>query len=393
MLALEGIRVLECAQVMAGPYCGMILADLGAEVVKVEPPAGDDTRRWGPFVGGESMAFMAVNRGKKSITLNLKSPQGAAALRRLAAGADVLIENNRPGTMANLGLAYEDLRQINPRLVYCSISGYGQTGPYAEHGGYDLIAQGATGLMSITGEVGGPPVKVGVPITDLGTALFALIGILGALWARQHTGEGQHVDASLYDTGVALGVWEAHSYFASGQVPGPLGSAHRLLAPYQALRARDGSFTVGAGAQGLWERFARLLGLEQLLADPRFQDPPSRLQHRVELQALLEEVTATQPRSYWLDRLTAAGIPCGPIARYDEVLADPHTLARGLVTEVVHPTAGSVRTLGPAVKMSGTPARVGTAAPLLGQHTEAVLAGAGWSEAEVADLRAAGALS
>ena len=371
---LEGIRVLDCTQAMAGPYASLQLRNLGAEVIKVEPPQGDSTRRWGPFVGEHSMAFLAVNCGKKSIVLNLKEPKDIHHFKNLVRSADVLVENYRAGAMARLGLDYESLRAINPNLIYCAISGYGQTGPYADRGGYDLIAQGYTGIMSVTGEHGRPPAKAGIPIADLGAALFAVQGILAALLHRAKTGEGQFIDTSLYDTGVALSVWEAHSYFATGEVPEPLGSAHRLLAPYQAFRASDGYFTVGAGPQNLWQRFCQVMGLTDLLEDPAYVTSSERLNNRGRLEQEIEALTLTQPRSHWLQLLLEAGIPAGPIYTYNEVLADPHTAARELVTEVSLEGAGTVKTLGSALKMSLTQPRVREGVPSLGEHTDEILA-------------------
>ncbi len=315
---------MDCTQAMAGPFATLQLGNLGAEVIKVEPPAGDSTRAWAPFVHGVSMPFLAVNRGKKSVALDLKDAAGKAAFLSLADDADVIVENFRPGAMQRLGLDYQALAERNPRLVYCSISGFGQTGPYAARGGYDLVAQGMSGIMSVTGETGRPPVKCGIPVTDLAAALFAVQGIMAALLWRERSGRGQHIDASLFDAGVSLSVWEAHEYFATGDVPQPLGSAHRLLAPYQALRASDGYFTLGAGPQRLWERMCDALDLSALRDRPEYATEASRRTHRDELARELEEVTASRPRGYWIDRLEAVGIPCGPIYGY----ADPSRPSR-----------------------------------------------------------------
>jgi formyl-CoA transferase len=373
MMALEGLRVLDQTQVMAGPFCTMLLADMGAEVIKIEPPDGEHARGEAPMVGGVSAAFLAVNRNKRGVTLDLKTPDGVAALMRLATTADVLVENYRPGVAARLGVDYETLAAVNPRLVYCSISGFGRTGPYAARGGYDLVAQGMSGIMSATGAPDGPPVKVGVPLTDLGAGLFAVIGILCALRARRVTGRGQRVDTSLFEAGLALSVWEATEYWFTGEVPRRLGTAHRLNAPYQALRARDGWFTVGAANPRLWERFAGLLGLERLTRDPRFATPAGRRANQAALVPLLEAVTAGQPRAHWLARCEAEGIPAGPIASVPEALADPHTLARGMVQQLAHPRAGRVKTLGNPVKLSKSPPTLRRAAPLLGEDNAAVL--------------------
>jgi len=389
--ALDGLRVLDQTQVMAGPFCAMLLGDMGADVVKIEPPGGESMR------GGEleqapgvSASFLAVNRNKRGIVLDLKRPEGVAILKKLAATADVLVENYRPGVAARLGVDYATLAALNPRLVYCSISGFGQTGPYAQRGGFDLIAQGMSGIMSATGTEGGPPVKVGVPITDLGAGLFGLMGILAALRARRVTGRGQLVDTSLFEAGLALSAWEATEYWYTGENPRPLGTAHRLNAPYQAFRASDGWFTVGAANERLWPRFAGLLGLEHLVGDPRFARPAPRLANRAALEELVEAVTAGKPRGHWLALCEEAGIPAGPIYSVPEALADPHALARGMVQELEHPQAGRVKALGNPVKLSRSPATLRKAAPCLGEDTDAVLREAGYTPGAIAALRAAG---
>jgi crotonobetainyl-CoA:carnitine CoA-transferase CaiB-like acyl-CoA transferase len=386
--ALGGLRVLDLTQVMAGPYCSMLLADMGADVVKIEPPEGEYTRKESLLAPGVSASFLAVNRNKRGITLDLKRPEGVAILRRLAATADVLVENYRPGVAERLGIGDETLRALNPRLIYCSVSGFGQTGPYAGRGGFDLIAQGMSGIMSATGSEDGPPVKVGVPITDLGAALFATVGILSALRARHRTGRGQRVDTSLFEAGIALSQWEATEYWYTGQVPKRLGTAHRLNAPYQAFRAADGHFTVGAANDRLFPRFAALLGLHHLVGDERFADVRRRLAHRAELQALVEAVTVREPRAHWLAKCEAAGIPAGPIYTVPEAHADPHAQARGMVQELSHPVLGRVKALGNPVKMSATPPALRRAAPGLGADTDAVLRELGLDVREIAALRA-----
>ena len=391
MMALEGIRVVDQTQVMAGPFCSMLLADMGAEVIKVEPPGGEHMRHGELEIApGVAASFLAVNRNKRSVTLDLKQPEGVAILKELAATADVLVENYRPGVAARLGIDYEALRAVNPRLVYCSISGFGQTGPYASRGGFDLVAQGMSGIMSATGAEDGPPVKVGVPVTDLGAGLFAVLGILCALRARRVTGRGQMVDTSLFEAGLALSAWEATEYWYTGQTPRPLGTAHRLNAPYQAFRASDGYFTVGASNERLWPRFAALLGLGHLVDDPRFHDPAERLRNRAALERLVEAVTATKPRAHWLERCEQAGIPAGPIYTIPEALADPHALARGMVQTVEHPEVGPVKLLGNPVKLSRSPATLRSAAPRLGADNEAILRELGRDDAAVAALRARG---
>ena len=390
--ALQGVRVLDVTQVMAGPFCAMLLCDMGADVIKVESPAGDSSRRMAGARGGDSASFNAVNRGKRGIVVDLKAPGGGAVLRRLAADADVFIENYRPGVLDRLGLGHDALRALNPRLVYASISGYGQTGPDARKGGFDLVAQGVSGLMSVTGEPDRPPVKVGVPLTDLGAGLFAACGVLAALHARERTGEGQHVDTSLVDAGVALSVWEATELFSKGVVPGPLGSAHRMSAPYQAVRCADGYVTLGAANDRIFRRLAEALGHPEWAADGRFESDSARVENRAALAELIERVTSQRPREYWLERLEAHDVPCGPINDYRDVMRDPQVRAREMVVETRHPTLGTLSTLGTPIKLSGTPLTPGRPAPLLGQHTDEVLAAAGYQEDEVAALRAAGAV-
>ena len=388
--ALQDVRVLDVTQVMAGPFCAMLLCDMGADVIKVESPAGDSSRRMAGARGGDSASFNAVNRGKRGIVVDLKAPGGPGVLRRLASDADVFVENYRPGVLARLGLDYAALREGNPRLIHASISGYGQTGPAARKGGFDLVAQGVSGLMSVTGEPGRPPVKVGVPLTDLGAGLFAVCGILAALHARERTGEGQQVDTSLVDAGVALSVWEATEFFSRGVVPGPLGSAHRMSAPYQAVRCADGYVTLGAANDRIFRRLAELLGHPEWPEDPRFESDSARVANRTALAERIERVTAERPRAYWLERLEAHGVPCGPINDYGEALRDPQVRAREMVVETRHPTLGALSTLGTPVKLSGTPLTPGRPAPLLGQHTDEVLAAAGYGREEIAALRADG---
>ena len=389
--ALNGIRVLDVTQVMAGPYCAMLLCDLGADVVKVEaPPGGDASRRMAGARGTDSPAFNAVNRGKRGIVVDIKAAAGREIVLRLAAGADVLVENARPGVMARRGLGYDDLKAVNPGLVYASISGYGQTGPHGARGGFDLIAQGVSGIMSVTGEPGGPPVKAGIPLTDLGAGLFAVTGILAALHHRTRTGEGQQIDTSLVEAGVALSVWEATEYFSSGHAPQPMGSAHRMSAPYQALACADGYFTVGAANDRLFERLCHLLGHPEWTREPDFADDTARVANRQALAGRIEAVTRTRPRAHWLALFEEHGVPCGPINTYADVFADEQIAARNMVVQTDHPTLGRLRTLGTPLKMSRTPPRPGRAAPLLGQHTDEVLREAGYTPGELTAFRAAG---
>jgi formyl-CoA transferase len=383
--ALEGIRVLDVTQVMAGPFCAMQLCDMGADVIKVEPPDGDSTRRMAGASGADSPGFDAVNRGKRGIVLDLRAGAGQRAFRRLLRRADILIENYRPGVMRRFGLDYDAVSKDHPSLIYASISGYGQTGPDAPKGGFDLIAQGVSGLMSVTGEPGRPPVKVGVPLTDLGAGLFALSAVLAALHYRSRTGLGQYIDTSLVEAGIALSVWESAQYFADGVVPEPLGSAHRMLAPYQAIRCADGYITLGGGNDRLFRRVCELLGHPEWAADPDYANDTLRVRNRASLIARIEAITVERPRRYWLERLEAAGVPCGPINDYAEVFADPQIRARGMVAEVDHPTLGRTRTIGPPVKMSATPPVIRRRAPLLGEHTREVLQEAGCSEQEIVE--------
>lgn len=376
---------------MAGPYCAMLLADMGARVIKVEPPAGDSTRLMAGSHGSDSAAFNAVNRGKLGIVLDLTKDKGREVFTRLARGADILVENYRPGVMAKLGLDYARLSAENPRLIYASISGHGQTGPWAQKGGFDLIAQGLSGIMSVTGTPGGPPVKAGLPLTDLGAGLFATIGILGALHHRAQSGRGQHVDTSLVDAGLAMSVWEVTDYVATGKIPGPIGSAHRLTAPYQAFHCADGYITIGAANDRNFAKLTTVLGHPEWAADPRFTTNTLRVRNLKELAALIDGVTATAPRADWLARLDAAGIPCGPILNYEEALATPQAVAREMTTEVDHPILGRLRTMGTPIKMSETPLDPHGRAPMLGEHTDDVLASAGYSGDEIEQLRYAGA--
>ena len=390
---LQGMKVLELAQIMAGPTCGMLLADLGADVVKVERvPGGDDTRRMDrPSVNGESAAFMAMNRNKRGIALNLKLPAAQETLKRMVRSADVLTENYRKGALERLGLGYQALRVVNPGLIYCSISGYGRTGPYAEKGGFDLIAQGMSGLMAITGEPGGPPVKSGAPVCDINAGILAALGIVGAYVHRLKTGEGQLVDTSLYEAGIQQTYWQSAIYFATGHSPGPSGSAHILSAPYQAFRAADGWLNIGGANQANWERLVRALGAPEWLVDERFRTNSDRMRNLSTLTALMNERLSTRRVQEWIDALDALGVPCGRIHSIAEMAADPHTAAREMVVDLQHPCAGPTRALGLPIKLSATPGRVERAAPLLGEHTREVLSEYGFSSAEIEDLIESGA--
>ncbi|WP_443197948.1 CaiB/BaiF CoA transferase family protein [Pseudarthrobacter sp. CCNWLW247] len=376
--SLAGLRVLDFTQVMAGPYASMMLADFGADVIKIEDPrAGDQTRSsWGKVEEGhDSRAFLALNRNKRSVCIDLKTTKGLAAVRELMRTADVVIQNWRPGVAARLGIGYEDVQRINPRIIYASISGFGATGPYADRPGYDLIAQAMTGVMSITGEAGGPPVKCGLPIADLGAGLFCLSGILAALHSRTLTGVGQHVETSLFESALALSVWESTEYWATGEIPQPLGSANRMSAPYQALKTRDGYVTIGANNDRFWQQLCLVLEAPELAADPRFATNNERMANRAQLVEQLEIRLAERDTDDWVAVLLGASIPAGPIRNYQQVLDhDEHVAARNMVRTVSHAVQGQVKVLGNPVRFSETPASIRTAAPLLGEHTDEVLA-------------------
>ncbi|MGA8113385.1 MAG: CoA transferase [Actinocatenispora sp.] len=377
--ALTGMRVVDLTQVMAGPFSTMLLADLGADVIKVElPGVGDATRRsWGyPRDGADSVAFLALNRNKRSICLDLRSEEGQRDFRQLVASADVVVENFRPGVADRLNVGYAAVSAVNPAVVYASISGFGQTGPYAQRPGYDLVAQGMAGAISITGDPDGPPVKCGLPVGDLGAGLFCAYGILAAYTHRLRTGEGQYLETSLYEAVLAMSVWESTEYWDTGEAPQRLGSANRMSAPYQVLRTRDGYLTVGANNQRAWERLCHALGLDSLLRDPRFTTNMDRMTHRDELAGLLEARLAEDDTDLWVRRILDAGVAAGPILDYHQILADdPHVRSRGMVQEVDHPVQGRIKVLGFPVKFTGTPARMFRHPPLLGEHTEEVRTG------------------
>jgi crotonobetainyl-CoA:carnitine CoA-transferase CaiB-like acyl-CoA transferase len=388
------MKVLDFTQHMAGPFCTMLLADMGAEVVKVEKPdGGDDIRRAGPpFIKGESAAFLGINRNKRSIVLDLKSEDGVAIVRRMAERADILVQNMRPGAMERLGLGYDDLRELNPSLIYCSISGFGATGPDKDRPGFDLVAQGMSGLMSLTGFPGGPPMRNGVPITDLNAGIYATYGILSAYINRLKTGVGQHVDTSLLEAGIAYTIWESGIYFATGVPPGQVGSGHPLSAPYQAFATSDSFVMVGAANQANWERLCRAIDRRDLLDDPRFATNPSRMENLRPLVSTLEQSFAQRTTDHWLEVLEEAGVPCGPINDLADVYADPQVHARDMVVEIDHPLAGATRNIGIPVKLSETPGLIRRPAPMLGQHTDEVLAGYGYSAEDIAGFRERGAV-
>lgn len=385
---LAGLTVIDLSQVLAGPLCTMILGDLGADVVKVEPPHGDQSRQsLGTRIGDDSVAFLAVNRNKRSIVLDLQTNSGRRTLHRLVANADVVVENFRPGVAERLGAGYDELSEVNPRLVYGSLTGFGSRGPYAARAGLDMVVQAMTGLMSVTGEEGGRPVKTGPPVADLSSGLYLTIGILAALESRRKTGCGQHVATSLYESALSLAVWETAEFWATGENPGPLGSAHRMAAPYQALRTSDGYVVVAATNERFWRRLCDLLRLPHLVDDPRFLTNADRLQHRPELVALLEDALAHRTTDEWIDELIAAGVPGGPLQDYARALADPHTEATGMIVEIEHPAAGRIRMLGSPLHLADSTFAVRRPPPLLGEHTAEVLAETGVGHAEPVPAR------
>ena len=393
MKPLDGIRVVDLSRILAGPYCSMLLGDMGAEIIKIESPDhGDDTRGWGPpFIDGESAYFLSINRNKKSLTLNLKAGQGKDILTRLIGLSDVLIENFRPGTLGRLGFGYEQVRAMNPRMVYASISGFGQTGPLAGRPGYDLIAQGEGGIMSVTGFPDGPPTKAGTPIADIAAGIFAAQGILLALYARERTGRGQLVDVSMLDGQVALLTFQAGIYFATGESPGRMGNQHPTIVPYETFRSKDGYINLAIGNTNLWRTFCKAIAREELSADPRFGTEASRVENRNALKPIMDAIVAERTTRQWLELLERAGVPAGSVNSVAEICEHPQIKAREMVVDVPHPTLGSVKVSCVPIKLSDTPGAVSTAPPLLGQHTAEILKGLlGYSLKEVAELRKAG---
>jgi len=389
---LRGMRVLELAQIMAGPTCGMLLADMGADVVKVEKlPGGDDSRSYSePRVNGESAPFMMLNRNKRGIAIDLKKPAGRDVLLRMVRSADVLIENYRRGTLEKLELGYDVLSKTNPGLIYCAISGYGRDGPFGDKGGFDLIAQGFAGLMAITGEPGGPPVKTGPPVADINAGILAAVGILAAYAHKQKTGKGQVVDTSLMEAALQQTYWHAAIYFATGVSPGPTGSAHLLTAPYQAFAASDGWLNIGGANQANWERIAVVLGHPEWCDDPRFISNSARMQNLGALTEAMRPILATRTRTEWIAAFDAAGVPAGPVHSIGEALEHPQTRARRMVVDVDHPQAGRTHALGCPIHFSTTPTRVDRAAPVLGEHTRELLADYGYAPQDVDALVAQG---
>ena len=392
---LEGLKVIDLSHIMAGPACSMLLADMGADVIKVEKiPGGEDARRMvPPTVGDESAAFLIMNRNKRGIALNLKTEAGRDALSRLLKDADVLIENYRRGMMEKMGFGYDALHALNPKLIYCSISGFGRTGPYADRGGFDLVAQGMSGLMSITGERPGcPPMKVGAPITDITAGILACVGVLAALHARESTGQGQMVDTSLFEAGITHTYWHSAICFATGQAPGPMGSAHPLNAPYQAFPASDGWITVGAANQENWLRLLEALGAQELRDDPRFVDNAGRMRNLSLLTEALTPLFQRHSVAEWQLRLEQVGVPAGPVLDIAQMHADPQALAREMIVETVHPAVGPTKAIGLPIKFSDTPGGVRRPAPVFGQHTREVLREHGYSDSEIDQMAAQGAI-
>jgi crotonobetainyl-CoA:carnitine CoA-transferase CaiB-like acyl-CoA transferase len=402
MQPLEGLRIIDLTRALAGPFCTLMLGDLGADIVKVERPChGDESRGWGPpFVGepygaypGESAYFLAANRNKRSITINLKSQQGQEIIRRLAANADALVENFRTGTLEGMGLGYEAMREVNPRLIYCSVSGYGRTGPYAERPGYDFIIQAEGGMMGITGPRDGTPYRVGIPIVDITAGMFAATAILAALRARDLTGEGQLIDLSLLDSQAALLTNVASNYLIGGEPPRRLGNAHPNITPYEAFRARDRWFALAAANNRQWAALCRAIGRPELVADPRFADNGARVAHRAELRGILDDAFQACDAGEWLAVLQKEGLPCGPINTVPEVFCHPQAPAREMVLEIDHPTAGKLRFPGFPYKLSETAAGLRHPPPRLGEHTQQVLADLlGYTPADLASLREKGVL-
>src|ERR1700722_325943 len=389
---LAGLRVLDLTRALSGTFATMVLGDLGADVIKVEDIwHGDDTRRWGPpFQGDDAAYFLSVNRNKRGLSVNMKTPAGQEIVRRLAADSDILVENFRPGTAARLGVGYPELARGNPGLIYASISGYGQTGPSADLPGYDAVAQAVSGMMSVTGEPDGEPVRSGTSSADVGAGMWALVGIQAALHARESSGQGQLVDVSLLDGQLACLTYVAGKYFATGVTPGRHGSAHESLAPYQVFPTADAPLMVAVGSDGLWRRFTAATGLDELADDPRYATNPDRVGNRDTLIPLITEALAAKGCAEWTDLLNAAGVPAGPVNTVPAALGQPQVAAREMVVEIEHPVAGTLKMLGSPLKLSAQPASIRRPPPVLGEHTDEILAEAGYTAAQVTELREAG---
>ncbi len=390
---LEGIKVLDLSRALAGPYCTMLLGDMGADVIKIERPGkGDDSRAWGPpFIEGESAYFLSINRNKKSITLNLKSEKGKEILFKLIKISDVLIETNRPGVMEKLGLSFEEVKKVNPKIVYCSISGFGQTGPYKLRPGFDQVIQGMGGLMSITGEENRPPIKVGVAITDVGAGMYAAIGILAALLRRDKTGKGEYIDVSMLDGTISWLTYQSGRYFASGEVPKPMGSGHPLIVPYQAFKTKDVYINIAVGNDSLWRKFCETIGLN-IADDPKFSTNAKRVENKEELIKILNEILSKKTGKEWLEILNKAGIPCGPIYKLNDIFSDPHVLSRGMVSEIEHPKAGKIKLTGVPIKFKNSPGKIRLHPPLLGENNFEILEEIGYKKEEIEKFREEGVI-
>jgi crotonobetainyl-CoA:carnitine CoA-transferase CaiB-like acyl-CoA transferase len=390
-LPLEGVRVLDLTNVMAGPYCSMVLGDLGAEVIKLESLDGDSTRNFEPKVNDESYCFAVLNRNKKSIAVDMKAPAGKDIVLKLAERSDIVIENFRPGVVKKLGIAYEDLKKVNPGIIYASMSGFGQTGPYGRKGGFDIIAQGMSGIMMMTGHPGGRPAKVGIAMNDIACGVTTLYGILGAFIGKLRHGEGQYLETSLLEAGLAWSIWEFGAWFGGGEKPTATGTRHRRSAPYQAFRSKDGYVTVGASGDKLWRAFVtQVVEKPEWLEDPRFEKNPLRVKNADALQELIEGVLTTQSTAHWVEKLDAAGVPGGPVYTYEQTLSDPQVQHRRMVYDIDHPKIGAMKTLGLPLKSNGDLTQIRKPAPLHGQHTEEVLREIGYDDSKVRGLLADG---
>lgn len=381
MNTLAGIRVLDLSRVLAGPYCTMMLADFGADIIKIEPPVGDDSRAFGPFIGKESAYFMSLNRNKRSVVLNFKEQEHCDVFKEMVKNADIVVENYRPGTMEKFGLGYEELKMINPKIIYAACSGFGQTGPYRTKPAYDIIVQAMGGIMSITGPEGGPPTRVGASIGDITAGMFTAYGIMLALFHRERTGEGQKIDVGMLDCQIAILENAISRYTTSGSVPAPLGNRHPSITPFSSYSAKDGHIIVGAGNNRLWERLCNLIGRPELVTDPRFDTNGNRNTNTDALTVILNEIFQTKTIDEWLSVLEEAGIPCAPINTIDRTVNDPHIKARDMIVEVQHPVAGKMKIPGIPVKMSETPGSIHSPAPTLGQHAHEIMQEIlGWDE-------------
>ena len=394
MKALEGVRVLDLTRALAGPFCTLMLGDYGADVIKIElPGSGDDTRTWGPpFIGEESAYFLSINRNKRSLTLNFREPKAVEVFLKLAGESDVVVENFTPGVMARLGIDYETVKAINPRIVFCSISGFGQTGPYKARPAYDQIMQGISGLMSITGDPAGEPEKIGIAVTDIGAGMWAAFSVLAALRHRYETGEGQYIDIAMLDAQVAWLTYQAAFYFANDTPPQRLGKAHPTLVPYQGFMAQDGKyFNVAVGSERLWDRFCQGIGRQDLKDDPEYATNGDRVRNRAKIVPLLQEFFLTRSSTEWVTDLQAVSVPAGPINDLADVFADPQVIHREMFLEMPHPTLGSIKQTGLPLKFSVTPGGLDRHPPLLGEHNREILAGLGYSDADIEEM-AAGAV-